>query len=273
MSRFITATLAVLAIMGFAGNSLLTRAALGHDLIGPGSFTVIRLSSGAAVLVPWLLRGEREWPSWRGSLTLLVYCAAFSYAYVDLNAATGALVLFAAVQITILAAGHLSGARTRTIEWVGVGLAMLGVAVLLGSRAEQGPVFAVLSMALAGISWGLYSILGRSATDPARRTAGNFLVAAALAAPLAVIDIDHRFTAIGVLLAVASGALTSGLGYVAWYAVVPRLRHSTIGAAQLATPVIAAVGAAVLLAEPLSIRLAGAALLVLGGIAATLTEP
>ena len=273
MSRFTTAALAILAIMGFAGNSLLTRAALGHDLIGPGSFTVIRLSSGAAVLLPWLLRGEREWPTWRGSLTLLVYCAAFSFAYVELNAATGAMVLFAAVQITILAAGHLAGARTRTIEWVGVGLAMLGVAVLLGSRAEQGPVVAVLSMALAGLSWGLYSILGRSATDPARRTAGNFLVAAALSAPLAVIDIDHRITAFGVLLAVASGALTSGLGYVAWYTVVPRLRHSTIGAAQLATPVIAAVGAAVLLSEPLTMRLAVAALLVLGGIAATLTEP
>ena len=114
--------------------------------------------------------------------------------------------------------------------------------------------------------------MGRSATDPARRTAGNFLVAAVLAVPLALIDIDHRFTTVGVLLAVASGALTSELGYVAQYTVVPRLRHSTIGAAQLATPVIAAVGAAVLLYEPLRIRLAVAALFVLGGIAATLTQ-
>ncbi|MBA3896837.1 MAG: DMT family transporter [Sphingomonadaceae bacterium] len=270
MGRLTIAALATVAIMGFAGNSLLTRAALGNGLIGPGSFTAIRLGAGAVVLMPWLLRGEREWPNWRGPLLLLVYCAAFSFAYVELNTATGAMVLFAAVQITILAAGRLAGAHTRAVELAGIALAMTGVAVLLGTKAERGPVFAVLMMTLAGLAWGLYSILGRSAADPARRTAGNFLIAAVLAAPLALFDIHHGVTASGVLLAIASGALASGLGYVAWYMVVPRLPHSTIGTAQLATPVIAAIAAAVLLSEPLTLRLTVAALLILGGIAATL---
>lgn len=262
--------LLTLAIMAFAGNSLLTRAALADGLIGPGSFTAIRLASGALVLLPWVLRGVRERPNWRGALALFLYCAAFSFAYVELNAATGAMVLFAAVQVTIVAASFLSGNRLRVIDLGGVLLAMLGVGILLGARAAPGPILAMLSMIVAGIAWGLYSIMGRSTADPARQTAGNFLLAALFAAPLPLIDAGHGLTVNGVTLAIVSGAITSGLGYVVWYKVVPRLPPATVGAAQLATPVVAAIAAAGLLSEPLTLRLALASLLIIGGIAATL---
>lgn len=265
-----TISLVVLSILAFAGNSLLARAALGGGLIGPGSFTAIRLAAGAVILLPWLLRGSRERPSWQGALALFSYCGAFSFAYVELNAATGAMVLFAAVQVTIFVAGFLSGNRLRTIEIAGVVLAMAGVVILLGGHAEPGPILAMLSMIVAGVAWGVYSIIGRSVADPARRTANNFLLAALFAAPLPFFDTGHDFTARGLMLAVIAGAVTSGLGYIAWYKVIPRLRHATVGAAQLATPVVAAIAAAGLLSEPLTPRLAVAALLILGGIAATL---
>ncbi len=265
-----TVILAALAIMAFAGNSLLARAALADGQIGPGSFTTVRLVAGAVVLLPWLLRGAGEPPSWRGALALFCYCGAFSFAYVELNAATGAMVLFAAVQITILTASFLSGNRIRGIDVAGVVLAMAGVGLLLGARAAPGPILAMLSMIAAGIAWGLYSVMGRSTADPARRTASNFLLAALFSAPLPLLDAGHGLTSNGVALAIASGAITSGLGYVLWYKVVPRLPHATVGAAQLATPVVAAIAAAALLSEPLTWRLALAALLIIGGIAATL---
>ncbi len=267
-----TIALTVLAVIAFAGNSLLARAALGDGLIGAGSFTAIRLAAGAVILLPWLLRGAREWPSWRGALALFGYCAAFSFAYVELGAATGAMVLFAAVQFTVVAAGALSGNPLRRSDLVGIVLAMIGVAVLLGVHAQPGPLLAMASMVAAGIAWGLYSVLGKTAADPARRTAGNFVLAALLAAPLPLLDGGMALTTQGAGLALVSGAVTSGLGYVVWYKVVPRLPHATIGAAQLATPVVAALAAAALLAEPLTPRLALAAALILGGIAVTLRQ-
>lgn len=269
MPQLATLALAVLAIMAFAGNSLLARAALADGQIGPGSFTAIRLAAGAAILLPWLFRGVRERPNWRGALALFVYCGAFSFAYVELSAATGAMVLFAAVQVTIVTASFLSGTRLRAIDVAGVVLAMTGVVILLGANATPGPIVAMLSMIAAGVAWGLYSVLGRTTADPARRTAGNFLLAALLAVPLPLLDSGHDFTASGIGLAIASGAITSGLGYLAWYKVIPRLPQATVGAAQLATPVVAALAAAALLSEPLTSRLALAAVLIIGGIAAT----
>lgn len=265
-----TIALVALAILAFAGNSLLTRAALADGQIGPGSFTAIRLAAGAVVLLPWLLHGAGDRPSWRGALALFVYCGAFSFAYVELNAATGAMVLFAAVQITILAASFVADSRLRVIDLAGVLLAMAGVGILLGARAAPGPILAMLSMIVAGVAWGLYSVMGRSTADPARRTAGNFLLAALFSAPLPLLDAGRAITASGATLAVVSGAITSGLGYVIWYKVVPRLPPATVGATQLATPVVAAIAAAVLLSEPLTWRLALAALLIIGGIAVTL---
>ena len=268
-STLATTALVALAIVAFAGNSLLARAALADGQIGPGSFTAIRLAAGAIILLPWFLRGERERLNWRGALALFGYCGAFSFAYVELNAATGAMVLFAAVQMTILVAGAVSGNRLRALDIAGVVLAMAGVVVLLGARVGPGPVVAMLSMIAAGVAWGVYSVLGRSTADPARRTAGNFLLAAMFALPLPLFDAGQAFTTNGIMLAIMSGAITSGLGYVAWYKVIPRLPHATIGAAQLATPVVAAIAAAALLGESLTARVAVAAALILGGVAAT----
>jgi drug/metabolite transporter (DMT)-like permease len=264
-----TITLLALAIMAFAGNSLLARAALADGQIGPGSFTALRLAAGAVILLPWFLRGVRERPNWRGALALFLYCGAFSFAYVELNAATGAMVLFAAVQATIMVASVLTGNRLRAIDVGGVMLAMAGVAILLGANAAPGPIMATLSMIIAGVAWGLYSVMGRSTADPARRTAGNFLLAALFSIPLPLLDTGFDVTAHGMVLAIASGAITSGLGYVAWYKVIPRLPPVTVGAAQLATPVVATLAAAALLSEPLTLRLAAAALLIVGGIAVT----
>ena len=269
--RLATLTLAVLAVGAFAANSLLARAALSEGLIGAGSFTAIRLGAGAAVLLPWLLRGTRAGAfDWRGALALFTYCAGFSFAYVELGAATGAMVLFTAVQATVLASAALSGQRVRAGDLAGIALALGGVAVLLAVRLSPGPLLATASMIAAGVAWGLYSVLGRSAADPARRTAGNFALAALLAAPLPLFDGGMAISLHGAALAIVSGALTSGLGYVAWYRLVPRLPHAAVGAVQLATPVVAALAAAVLLAEPLTWRLALAAALILGGIAITL---
>lgn len=269
-ARFAIATLGALAVAAFAGNSLLARAALGDGLIGPGSFTAIRLFAGAAVLLPWLLGGAREWPQWRGALALFIYCAAFSFAYVELGAATGAMLLFAAVQTTVLIAGTLTGKPARATDLAGIIVALGGVGVLLGAHVAPGPLLAVASMIAAGVAWGLYSVMGRSAADPARRTAGNFALAALFAAPLPLLDAGAPIAPLGLVLAILSGAITSGLGYVAWYRLVPRLPHAAVGSVQLATPVVAALAAAILLSEPLTLRLGIAAALILGGIAMTL---
>jgi drug/metabolite transporter (DMT)-like permease len=269
-SRSGTVLLAVLAVTAFAGNSLLARAALGEGLIGAGSFTAIRLAAGAAALLPFLLREPLAGAfSWRGALALFVYCAGFSFAYLELGAATGAMVLFAAVQATVLVSAALSGKRPRPAALAGIMLAMGGVALLLGAKLAPGPLVAMASMIVAGIAWGLYSVLGRDTADPARRTATNFALAALLAAPLPLLDGAVGVQMPGAVLAAIAGALTSGLGYVVWYRLVPRLPHAAVGAVQLATPVVAALVAATLLAEPLTLRLAGAAVLILGGIALT----
>lgn len=269
-ARPVIAPLAMLAVAAFAGNSLLARAALGEGLMGAGSFTAIRLAAGAAVLLPWLVRGRREWPQWRGALALFAYCTAFSFAYVQLGAATGAMVLFAAVQATVLVAGMVSGKPMRAIDAAGIALAFGGVSLLLGAHLAPGPLLGMGSMIVAGVAWGLYSVMGRTATDPVRHTAGNFGLAALFAAPLPWLDAAAPVTLNGVLLAVLSGAVTSGLGYVAWYRLVPRLPHAAVGSIQLATPLVAALGAAMLLGEPLTVRLGIAATLILGGIGLTL---
>jgi drug/metabolite transporter (DMT)-like permease len=201
---------------------------------------------------------------------LLAYCASFSFAYVQLGAAAGAMLLFTAVQATVLLLGARAGKALRAPDLAGIALALGGVAILLAPDARAGPMLAMISMVAAGVAWGVYSVLGQQAGDPAQRTAGNFILAALLAAPLAGLDAGLLISARGAVFAAVSGAVTSALGYVLWYRLVPRLPQAAIGAVQLATPVLAAVGAALLLAEPLSLRLGVAALLILGGISLTL---
>ena len=266
-----TAVATIAAITAFAGNSLLTRAALGNDLIGPGAFSSIRLTAGAAILLPWFLRGGPRRVDLLQGLALLIYVVAFSFAYLALNAGVGAMILFAAVQAVIVLSAWSAGQQFRGIEVTGVALAILGIIALLGVPGGTVPLVPALTMAGAGCAWGLYTIMGRGVDLPARSTAGNFLIAAVIAAPLPLLEIGTDMTTTGITLAVAAGALTSGLGYVIWYAVVPKLRHATIGTAQLATPVIAAIGGALFLGETLTWRLGLAAALILGGIALTLS--
>ena len=267
----VTTVATVAAITAFAGNSLLTRAALGNDLIGPGAFSSIRLAAGAVILLPWFLRGGPRRVDLRQALALLIYVVAFSFAYRGLDAGIGAMILFAAVQAVIVLSAWSAGQQLRGIEMIGVALAILGMIVLLGVPGGTVPLAPALTMVGAGCAWGLYTIMGRGTDLPARSTAGNFLIAAVVAAPLPLLESGTVMTMTGILLAIVAGALTSGLGYVIWYSVVPRLRHATIGAAQLATPVIAAIGGAVFLGETLTWRLGLAAGLILGGIMLTLS--
>jgi drug/metabolite transporter (DMT)-like permease len=274
MPAFVLAALTLLAIVAFAGNSLLTRAALGGGLIGPGAFSAIRLAAGALILLPWALAAPRARPSILGAVSLLAYVVGFSFAYRTLGAAMGAMILFASVQATILALGAARGVRISLNELCGMGVALAGMVYLLGGRSgSAAPLAPVLMMAVAGVAWAVYTQFGRGAARPARSTAGNFLLAAIIASPLPLLDAAGETHMAGVVLACVAGAVTSGLGYIVWYAVAPRLRTGTVGAVQLATPVVAGVGGAVMLGEPLTVRLAIAGGVILAGIALTLWRP
>ncbi|MFN9678421.1 MAG: DMT family transporter [Betaproteobacteria bacterium] len=278
-----TATLTALALLAFAGNSLLCRAALrdaaGGAAIDAASFTAIRFASGAAAL--WLLlRWRAATPqsaaplpgSWGSAAALFIYAAAFSFAYLSLGAATGALLLFGAVQATMIGVALARGERLRPVQAAGALLAFGGLVALLLPGLTAPPAGGAALMLAAGAAWGAYSLRGRSADarsgNATAVTAGNFAraVPMALALALAALPWAH-LDAPGVALAVASGALTSGVGYAIWYAALPALRATHAATVQLAVPVITALGGVLLLAEPLHLRLVLCAALVLGGIA------
>lgn len=266
-----TAALTALAMLAFAGNSLLCRAALGSGAIDAASFTVVRLLSGAVVLW-WIvrLRAGRVvgGGSWVSALALFAYAAGFSYAYLDLSAATGALLLFGAVQVTMIGHGLVRGERLRGLQWMGLVLAMAGLVVLLLPGLSAPPPLAAALMGLAGIAWGVYSLRGKGAGDPLRVTAGNFLRSVPIAVTLGLVTIGHwHGDATGFALAVASGALTSGIGYAIWYSALPALKATQAATVQLSVPLIAALGAVPLLGEPLTLRLFVAAMAIIGGIA------
>lgn len=264
------------ALVAFAANSILCRMALGGARMDPAGFTAVRLGSGAATL--WLLLAVRSGGlprlegHWASAAALFTYAGAFSLAYVSLDAGTGALILFGAVQLTMLLAGLRAGERPRPAEWLGLGLALAGLVVLVRPGiSAPAPVGAAL-MAAAGIAWGVYSLRGRGSREPLRNTAGNFL----MAAPVAVLLVPFAggagdWTASGVALAVASGALASGVGYAVWYAALPALTATRAALVQLLVPVLAAAGGVALLSEAIPLRLPVAAALVLGGVALAVT--
>lgn len=260
----------VLALVAFAGNSLLCRAALAHGGIDAASFTLVRLLSGAtvlAVLVRFRASGNGR-GDWRSALALFAYAAAFSFAYLQLTAATGALLLFGAVQATMIARGLWTGERLRSPQWCGLLLACGGLVGLVLPGLSAPPFSGALLMLGAGMAWGVYSLRGRGAGDPLRVTAGNFLRAVPMAVLLALLLMDRAsMTPAGVGYAVLSGALASGMGYAIWYAALPFLRATTAATVQLCVPVIAALGGVVLLGEPLTLRLLLASVAILGGIA------
>jgi drug/metabolite transporter (DMT)-like permease len=263
----------LLAMLAFAANSLLCRSALRSTSIDPATFTAIRLVSGACVLaVIVAIRGRaRLGGNWWSALALFIYAAGFSLAYVGLPAAAGALLLFGSVQVTMHAWGIRAGERIDRWQACGLLLAAGGLVALLLPGLSTPPPGSAALMLSAGIAWGVYSLRGQGAGDPTATTAGNFLRSVPMVALLVLMlpgprDLDGT----GLALAVASGALASGVGYAIWYAALPSLKATTASVVQLSVPVIAAIGGVVLLAEPVSLRLVLSALAVLGGVALAL---
>jgi drug/metabolite transporter (DMT)-like permease len=264
-----TLALTGVAMLAFAGNSLLCRLALQHSGIDPASFTTVRLTSGAVVL--WALvrwRGQRPAGDWGSAAALFVYAAAFSYAYLSLSAGTGALLLFGAVQATMLGWGLWHGQRLGRGQTAGLVLAMGGLVALLLPGVTAPPAGGALLMSAAGVAWGVYSLRGRSSGDPTAVTAGNFVRASALAVPLALAALPWaRVDVAGLLWALCSGAVTSGLGYAIWYTALKGLQPTSSASVQLSVPVLTALGGVALLSEPLTLRLTLCSLAILGGIA------
>lgn len=273
-----TALLAALAMVAFAANSLLCRLALQPPvLIDPASFASVRLVSGALMLalIVRLKPGRAAAPhaDWAAAVMLFAYVALFSFAYLSLSAATGALVLFGAVQLTMFAAGLRAGERFAALAWLGFALAVGGLVYLMSPGLSAPPVAGAALMAGAGVAWGVYSLRGRNVPDPLAATAGNFLRAAPLALGCSALLLTQAHAEkAGIALAVASGAVTSGIGYVVWYAALPGLSAMRAATVQLSVPPIAAVGGVILLAEAITPRLAIASAAILGGIALVLAS-
>lgn len=267
----------VLALTAFAANSLLCRAALGHGAIDAASFSTIRLFSGAATLMAMtrLTRPQGAQPggSWRSAALLFLYAVPFSYAYVSLGAGTGALILFGSVQATMLSAALATGERPHALEWTGLIVALAGLVYLvLPGLAAPSPLGCAL-MTTAGISWGAYSLRGRGAADPLAETAGNFLRTVPMTVVISIAAARSlNVTTKGAVLAVLSGAVASGLGYVAWYAALRGLSATRAASVQLAVPVLAAAGGVAFLAERITVRLIVSAVLILGGVGLALAR-
>lgn len=274
MTPIRTITLTTFAMLAFAGNSLLCRLALDRSGTDPASFTAVRLAAGAVVL--WVLVRAQAGPrkfggDWISAFALFVYAAAFSWAYIGLSAGTGALLLFGAVQATMLLAGLWAGARWSPVQALGLTLALAGlVGLLLPGLTAPPPLPAALMLA-AGSAWGVYSLRGRGVGDATAATAGNFmravplgLLACAIALPWLAVD------ALGLACALVSGALTSGLGYAVWYTALRGLSPQAAGSCQLSVPVITAIAGVLLLGETINLRLALGSTAVLAGIALTL---
>ncbi|WP_318284872.1 DMT family transporter [Halomonas denitrificans] len=270
MTRPRIVLLTCVALVAFAANSLLTRAALDGTAIDPLTFTAVRLASGALVLALLVrVRIERAGArgSWVSAAALFAYALLFSLAYRGLTAATGALLLFGAVQVTMLAVALARGDRLGTRQWAGLAAALGGIAWLLWPGIAAPPLAAAMSMAGAGVAWGIYTLRARGGGDPTAVTAANFVRATVPALVLlGIFATAVRWDPRGITLAVASGAMASGLGYAVWYAALRQIGTHSAAVAQLAVPVITAFGGVALLAEPLDGRLVGSGILVLVGI-------
>ncbi|MEO8033820.1 MAG: DMT family transporter [Acidobacteriota bacterium] len=261
-----------LALTGFAANSLLCRVALrAPAAIDPVTFTSVRLFSGAVVLAllarVWK-RAATPRGNWRSALALFAYATAFSIAYVRITAGIGALLLFAAVQLTMFAAGLRAGERLRLLQWLGFAMAVAGLVILSWRGVTAPDPLAAVLMASAGVAWGVYSLRGRGSTQPLADTAGNFARAVPMALVGTVIALRSVHVSVpGLLLAIASGALASGIGYSIWYAALPRMTATSASIVQLAVPVIAAAGGIAFLGEQPTFRLMLATVTILSGVA------
>jgi drug/metabolite transporter (DMT)-like permease len=265
-----TALLAAAALLGFAANSLLCRAALREGAIDAWSFTLVRLASGAIVL-GILARTWRE-GSWASALALGAYAGLFSLAYLWIPAGVGALVLFGAVQATMIGWSVRAARRPRAFEWCGLALAFGGLAYLTLPGASAPDARGLALMACAGIAWGVYSLRGRSSTQPLLATAGNFARGVVLVLPCAAFA-ELELSTRGLLLACASGALASGLGYSLWYAALPGMSATRAALVQLSVPLLTALAAVLLLDEQPNERLFYSGVAILGGIALAVLWP
>jgi drug/metabolite transporter (DMT)-like permease len=278
-SRTRTIWLTSLALIAFAANSLLCRLALAQPAIDAASFSLIRLVSGAVTL--WLIvvisqaknaekSAKRLDGNWLSALMLFLYVVGFSFAYLSLHTGVGALILFGMVQATMLLSAIISGERPSRMEWLGLLLALAGLVYLMLPGLAAPPLLGSMFMGIAGIAWGGYSLRGRGVTSPLAATMGNFVRAVPLAIIVFIVAIAFKtihITATGVLPAILSGALASGVGYAVWYAALRKLTATRAATVQLAVPILAAAAGVLFLAETITLRLAIASVLILGGIA------
>jgi len=267
-----TAALTVLALIAFAGNSVFCRLALAGPIIDPASYTAVRLITGAVTL--WIIAAFRRKESfgksggsWISASMLFLYAVTFSFAYISLSTGTGALILFAAVQITMIAVGLYAGERPEILEWLGLFIAISGLIYLVSPGITAPSILGSLLMAIAGIAWGVYSLRGRGASDPVGVTTDNFLRTVPLVIGLILLWLSTlTITPMGFLWAALSGSITSGVGYVLWYAALPRLTATRAATVQLAVPVLAALAGVVVLSEAISLRLVISSVAILGGV-------
>jgi drug/metabolite transporter (DMT)-like permease len=264
--------LTALAMLAFAANSVLNRMAVGAGWIDPLAFAGVRVVAGAVVLALLVgLRGGAVWAGWRGRgagvFGLVVYLVGFSLAYLSLGAGVGALILFGSVQVTMFAGALMSGEQVPRARWLGAGLAFAGLVGLVAPGGAEVPVAGALAMAAAGFGWGIYSLAGRGATDALGATAWNFVLSVPVVAGIAVLAGPMKAEAMGLWLALLSGAVTSGMGYALWYGVVPHLGAARAAVAQLTVPMLAALGGAVLIGEGVGWRFGLASAVILGGVA------
>ena len=267
-----TATITAAALVCFGANSVLCRLALRDGAIDPATFTTIRVLSGALMLLAITapragVSAAAKGGTWATGVLLALYAVPFAFAYAELSTGTGALILFGSVQVTMFAAAVVARDHPRPLQWVGAAVAFAGLVYLVLPGVTAPTARAAALMVTAGIAWGFYSLRGRGLADPLRHTTGNFVRALPLAAAalLAAPGLLHAAPR-GIALAVASGAIASGLGYVAWYAALRTLSSTQAGVVQLGGPVIAGAGGVLLLGEPLTLRLVLAGAMVLGGI-------
>ncbi len=282
-----TLLLTVVTLFAFAANSVMCRLALKDGEIDAASFTALRLVSGALFLLlvivpPWQRARDfahsarasllkTSFGSWPMAFFLFAYAAAFSFAYLSLSAATGGLILFGCVQATMVVVGIAKGERPTGLEWTGLAVALGGLVYLFLPKLEAPSLIGGTLMALAGVSWGFYSLLGRGVPDPSLATAGNFVRSVVFAFPIVLLVALGLTTAHlsgkGVMLAIVSGAITSGLGYVVWYHALKGLTATRAAVVQLAVPVIVALGGVAFIGEELTVSLVVSGVLILGGIA------
>lgn len=266
--------LTTITMIAFGANSIFGRVALEGDAIDPSSYSFIRLLSGAIMLA--ILVGVSSGVSKKNlshgnlvsALCLFAYAAAFSFSYVNIETGVGALILFACVQAVMIGWALFKGDRPSLFEWLGIVIAFGAFIWLVSPGLEAPDPIAATLMAISGIAWGTYSLRGKSSSDPLKATAGNFLLSVPMGLVLLFITISSsQITLYGVILAIASGAITSGMGYALWYKVLPQLTSTRASIVQLTVPVVAGIGGLIFLSEPLTFRFVLASALILGGVA------